>query len=123
MAYVPFIGCFVFTFRFISPSPDDRGTESNVTGLKLLYSLLIASIWLFLFFFDGQSVSCMFSHWRGVYTETDSMKWCKPTGNEAALLEIQQETRRLITVPRVSSEIYTAKCFHQYTLKQCVLTR
>lgn len=103
-AIVPFVTCFAFAFRFVAPKPEDRG---NSTCNKVLYSLLIACIWLFLFFVDGRYVSCACSNWSGEYTETGALKWCKHNESEAVVLENEQKTERCITGSQVSSHLYT----------------
>ncbi|KAF5889304.1 calcium homeostasis modulator protein 6-like, partial [Clarias magur] len=98
-ATVPFITCFIFTFCFVDPIPEDKGIQCNSTCVsKVFYSLFIAFIWLFLFFVDGQYMSCAISHWGGEYTETGALKWCKPNGSETVVLEREKETQRYMTV-------------------------
>ncbi|KAF5889300.1 protein FAM26F-like, partial [Clarias magur] len=60
-----------------------------------------ALIWLFLFLFDGRYIACARSHWGGQYTDTGTMKWCKPTGNETLMFESQLETQMFITISQI----------------------
>lgn len=97
---VPFILCFVFATSFVEVHVE--GMQGSSKYKKEYYCLLIAFIWLFLFFFDGRYVACAFSHWGGEYTETTTIKWCKPKGDETEVLECQQETQKWIAISQVS---------------------
>lgn len=117
---VPFIASFFLTFCFMDPKPEDKVMKGNSVCSKVLYSLLISFIWLFLFFFDGQYVACACSYWGGEYTETGAQKWCRPKGNETEAFERQHETERCMTYSQVSLN-YTH--LHQYKFQKCVLIR
>lgn len=105
-AVVPFAGCVFFTVCFVDSGPESHVQRSSIYD-KLLVSLLIAFIWLFLFFFDGRYVSCACSRWGGEYTESGLLKWCRPTGNDTLVLMREQETHRCITISQVSSQLDT----------------
>lgn len=120
-AIVPLIGCFCFTWHFVNLKPEDNVTgdkstdkKKEDTGTKFLFSLLVALIWLFLYFFDGRYLACAYSCWEGEYTETSIMKWCKPIGNKTLVFKRQQETQASIVESQVSSKILiiVAKCFY-----------
>ncbi|KAG7314328.1 hypothetical protein KOW79_021631 [Hemibagrus wyckioides] len=83
--------------RQLDLKPEDKVMNGNSVCSKVLYSLLISFIWLFLFFFDGQYMACACSRWGGEYTETGALKWCKPKGNESEVFKRQQDTQRCMT--------------------------
>lgn len=102
---VPCIGCFLFTCRFVDLGPGDGETQNGSLCKKIRFSALVALIWLFFFFIDGRYSACVFSHWGGQYTDTGTMKWCKPTGNETLMFESQLETQKFITTSQVSPDL------------------
>lgn len=121
-AVVPSILSFVFIWCFVASKPEDKVTKGKSTCDRFLFSALIAFIWLFLFFADGCYVSCACSHWDGEYTETGSLKWCKPTGNGTVVFESQQKTERCIIISQVSSELHTQQRWYVFLflIKTCI---
>ncbi|KAK2816708.1 hypothetical protein Q7C36_022979 [Tachysurus vachellii] len=126
---VPALGCFLLTFSFIdlSLNTEDRQRReiSKRFCNKVLYSSLTASVWLFLFFFDGGYVACALSDWEGVYAQSDKLgivRWCKPTGNETSVLESQQITLKWIARSQILGFIIlvcvliTLVCVHRCTV-------
>ncbi|KAK3526873.1 hypothetical protein QTP86_000838 [Hemibagrus guttatus] len=118
-AIVPSIACFFITLCFIDLKPEDTVMKGNSVCSKVLYSFLISFIWLFLFFFDGRYMACACSYWDGEYTETDSLKWCKPKGNESEVFKRQKETER-ITSKRYNLEINNPALNTNSTLSQYI---
>ncbi|XP_026989503.2 calcium homeostasis modulator protein 6-like [Tachysurus fulvidraco] len=124
---VPALGCFLLTFSFIDLSLNTEGRQSReiTKRYKGLYSSLTASVWLFLFFFDGGYVACAVSDWEGVYAHSDKLgieRWCKPTGNKTSELESQQITLKWISRSQILGFIIlvcvliTLLCVHHCTV-------
>lgn len=111
---VPSFGCFIFTFCFMDqfPETEDGQMRNSSMCMKCLYSILTATVWLFVFFFDGRYLACLCSDWKGVYTKTDPLgivRWCKPTGNETSVFESQHTTLMWMSRSQVSPELKSEK--------------
>lgn len=110
---IPCIACFLLTYFFMDLSLNTDGQWKEISKcFRVVYSFLIAFVWLFLFFADGRYLACAFSTWEGVYARAETLgieKWCEPTGNGTTVLESQQTTLKWISISQVSSELLTAK--------------
>lgn len=87
---VPSIGSFFVSYR-VMDSPDR-------SQYKCLYSVLTAVVWMVLCLIDGRYLTCALSGSEGKYTETDTLKWCMPSEDNATLLlESEYKTQVLMS--------------------------
>lgn len=102
---IPCIACFLLTYFFMDLSLNTDGQWKEISKcFRVVYSFLIAFVWLFLFFADGRYLACAFSTWEGVYARAETLgidKWCEPTGNGTTVLESQQTTLKWISISQI----------------------
>lgn len=111
VAFILSIGVPSFISFFIThhamgsfPQTDSRTVKDNFKQNKLCYSILSSAVWLFLCLIDSRYLACIASALEGVHTETDTLKWCKPSGNQTILLE-SEEAQKWMSMSQVRSEL------------------
>ncbi|MCI4394733.1 hypothetical protein PGIGA_G00172240 [Pangasianodon gigas] len=97
---IPSVSSFFITYGVMDffPETDDKKQMDITKKNKKLYSILTSAVWLFLCLIDGRYLSCATSASKGEYTETDTLKWCKPSGNTTFFSEDEQTTQKWMSI-------------------------
>lgn len=108
IVFIPPCFAFMLMFLCLRPFKAQNWTTFSDCLESLLHCLIPPVVWVFLLLHDGDYFACGATDWDGVYVYDDELtvKWCKPTGEDA---DIEAQRNRIVTF-LLLSQVSVIKC-------------